>query len=228
MDNDFALRLNTQTGEFTEYLLPHRTNVRHVEVQKSGAFSILWLGDQHGNTIVRAEVDDAGSAPARALDPQTILVREACMINCALAFVLSLVFCLSAHAQERMPPIPAEKMSEAQKKAAAEYIAARGPLTGPWNVLLRSPEIVNRARAVSDYLRFNSAFPPRLSELIILITARQWTQQYVWNAHYAAALKGGLHADIAKAVAEGRRPHRWPTTRKPCTTSASSCTATTA
>ncbi len=55
MDNDFAVRLNTQTGEFTEYLLPHETNVRHVEVQKSGAFSSLWLGDQHGNTIFRVE-----------------------------------------------------------------------------------------------------------------------------------------------------------------------------
>jgi len=55
MDNDLAVRLNVQTGEFTEYLLPHETNVRHVEVQKSGTFSSLWLGDQHGNTIVRVE-----------------------------------------------------------------------------------------------------------------------------------------------------------------------------
>lgn len=128
------------------------------------------------------------------------------MFTYALALVLSLVFSMNAHAQDRLPPIPAEKMSEAQKKAAAEYMAARGPLTGPWNVLLRSPEIVNRARAVSDYLRFNSALPPRLSEFIILITARHWAQQYVWNAHYEPALKGGLNPDIAKAVAEGRRP----------------------
>ncbi len=55
MDNDFAVRLNTQSGEFTEYLLPHETNVRHVEVQKSGALSSLWLGDQHGGTIIRVE-----------------------------------------------------------------------------------------------------------------------------------------------------------------------------
>jgi virginiamycin B lyase len=55
MDNDIALRLNTQTGEFTEYLLPHETNVRHVEVQKSGALSSLWLGDQHGATIIHVE-----------------------------------------------------------------------------------------------------------------------------------------------------------------------------
>lgn len=55
MDNDLAVRLNTRTGEFTQYLLPHRTNVRHVEVQKSGPLSSLWLGDQHGNTIIRIE-----------------------------------------------------------------------------------------------------------------------------------------------------------------------------
>jgi len=55
MDSDMAVRLNPQTGEFTEYLLPHETNVRNVAVQKSGALSSLWLGDQHGGTIVRVE-----------------------------------------------------------------------------------------------------------------------------------------------------------------------------
>ena len=55
MDNDLAVRLNTETGEFTEYLLPTRTNVRHVEVQKDGTLSSLWLGDQHGGTLVRVE-----------------------------------------------------------------------------------------------------------------------------------------------------------------------------
>jgi streptogramin lyase len=55
MDNDRAVRLNVATGEFTEYLLPGHTNVRHVEVQKSGALSSLWLGDQHGNTLIRIE-----------------------------------------------------------------------------------------------------------------------------------------------------------------------------
>lgn len=124
----------------------------------------------------------------------------------ALAFVLSLSFCMTVEAQERMPPIPADKLTEAQKKATAEFTAVRGNLGGPWAVLLRSPEVVNRARALSDHLRFNSTLPPRLSEFVILITARQWAQQYEWNAHYTLALKGGLNPEIAKAVAEGRRP----------------------
>ena len=130
------------------------------------------------------------------------------MIKYPLACVLSLAFCMNAQAQDRMPPIPAEKMSEAQKKAVAEYMAARGPLTGPWVAILRSPDMLNRARALSDYLRFNSSLPPRLSEFVILITARQWAQPYEWNAHHALALKGGLNPDIPKAVAEGRRPQQ--------------------
>jgi 4-carboxymuconolactone decarboxylase len=68
--------------------------------------------------------------------------------------------------------------------------------------------MVNRARALSDYLRFNSSLPPRLSEFVILITARQWAQPYEWNAHHTLALKGGLNPEIAVAVAEGRRPQQ--------------------
>jgi 4-carboxymuconolactone decarboxylase len=123
-----------------------------------------------------------------------------------LTCVLSFSVWTTAAAQERMTPIPADKMTDAQKKAAADFTAARGNLSGPWAVLLRSPELVNRVRPLSDYLRFNSTLSPRLSEFVILITAREWGQQYEWNAHYPLALKGGLNPDVAKAVAEGRRP----------------------
>ena len=123
-----------------------------------------------------------------------------------LTCVLSFSVWTTAAAQERMAPIPADKMTDAQKKAAADFTAARGNLSGPWAVLLRSPELVNRVRPLSDYLRFNSVLPPRLSEFDILITAREWAQQYEWNAHYPLALKGGLNPEVAKAIAEGRRP----------------------
>jgi 4-carboxymuconolactone decarboxylase len=59
---------------------------------------------------------------------------------------------------------------------------------------------------VSDYLRFNSSLPPRLSEFVILLTAREWSQNYEWAAHHRLAMEGGLHPDIAAAVADGRRP----------------------
>src|SRR5438876_10726694 len=114
-----------------------------------------------------------------------------------------------ASAQDRLPPIPAGALTDAQRKAIEEFKAARSAdISGPFVPLLRSPEVMSRARAMGDYLRFKSALPPRLSEFVILLTARRWTQQYEWNAHQALALQGGLSADIVKAVAEGRRPER--------------------
>ena len=41
---------------------------------------------------------------------------------------------------------------------------------------------------------------------MILLTAREWTQQYEWNAHYPVAIKAGVKPEIANAIAEGRRP----------------------
>jgi 4-carboxymuconolactone decarboxylase len=119
------------------------------------------------------------------------------------------IICLGvpAMAQDRMPEIPADKMTEAQKKASEEFVAGRGtPVIGPFVPLLRSPEVMLRAKAMGDYLRFKTVLPPKLRELAILVTARQWTQQYEWRFHSAVAIKAGLSPEIIKAVAEGWRP----------------------
>jgi 4-carboxymuconolactone decarboxylase len=121
--------------------------------------------------------------------------------------VMALGMAASGRAQDRLPPIPAEKLTDAQKKAIDEFKAARSvDISGPFVAMLRSPEVMSRARAMGDYLRFRSSLPPRLSEFVILLTARRWTQQYEWNAHQPLALQGGLKAEVVKAIAEGRRP----------------------
>jgi 4-carboxymuconolactone decarboxylase len=112
-----------------------------------------------------------------------------------------------ASAQDRLPPIPAGALTDVQRKAIEEFKAARSAdVSGPFVPLLRSPEVMNRARAMGDYLRYKSVLPPRLSEFVILIIARRWTQQYEWNAHQPIALQAGLRADVVAAIAEGRRP----------------------
>jgi len=129
-----------------------------------------------------------------------------------LAALSALALMGVAMAQDRMPEIPADKMTEAQKKAAQEFAADRGtPVFGPFVPLLRSPEAMLRTMAMGDYLRFKNILPPKLSEFVILITARQWTQQYEWDIHYPIAMKVGLSPDIAKALADGRRPQNMPT-----------------
>lgn len=116
-------------------------------------------------------------------------------------------FDLTSLAQDRMPEIPADKQTDAQKKAVVEFATGRGtPPMGPFIPLLRSPEVMLRAKAMGDYLRFKSVLPPRLSELAILVTARQWTQQFEWAAHYPIAVKAGLSPEIVKAIANGQRP----------------------
>lgn len=109
--------------------------------------------------------------------------------------------------KNRMPPIPTEKMSETQKKAVADIISGpRGHLVGPFIPLLRSPEFMNRLQKAGEYLRFNSALEPRLSELAILMTARHWSQDFEWHHHRVLAEKAGLNAAVCDALAEGRRP----------------------
>jgi 4-carboxymuconolactone decarboxylase len=131
------------------------------------------------------------------------------MKSIARAVLVVLGFSMTATAQDRLPPIPPEKLTEAQKKAVAEFAAARKvDPSGPFIPMLRSPEVMNRARAMGDYLRYNSVLPPRLSEFAILITARRWTQNYEWDAHASLAAKGGLASEIISALADGRRPDR--------------------
>lgn len=62
------------------------------------------------------------------------------------------------------------------------------------------------ARAMGDYLRYKSAIGNTLSELVILITAREWTQDYEWYVHYPISLKAGIRQEVADAIADGRRP----------------------
>ncbi len=82
----------------------------------------------------------------------------------------------------------------------------RGGVRGPFNALLRSPELCDRVQKVGEYLRYQSSLPARLNEFAILITARNWNAQYEWHAHHVHAMKGGLKPEVAADLAQGKRP----------------------
>lgn len=129
---------------------------------------------------------------------------------CLIVFVAAIAMqSNSVFAQDRMPAIPFEKMTDLQKKYAEEIIKGpRGALYGPFVPLIRSPELMDRAQRVGEYLRYKSAIGTKLSELVILITARQWTQQVEWAIHESIAIKSGINAEVVKAIADGRYPTR--------------------
>jgi 4-carboxymuconolactone decarboxylase len=125
----------------------------------------------------------------------------------SLLFLSISCVCASAFAQDRMPPIPAAHMTDAQKKAAEAMNAGRhSGVIGPYIPLMRSPKLLQQVYEMGGYLRFESPFKGRLTELVTLIAARHWTQQFEWNAHYPLALAAGLKQEIVTAIAEGRRP----------------------
>lgn len=112
-----------------------------------------------------------------------------------------------ALAEPRLPTIPPEQYSPDQKKAAEDFQAARKvPVFGPFEPMMHSPEVMSMARSMGDYLRYHSAIGNTLSELVILVTAREWSQDYEWSVHQPIALKAGISGEIAEAVADGRRP----------------------
>src|SRR5580765_5330091 len=84
-------------------------------------------------------------------------------------------------AADRLPPIPTDQWTDAQRKAAGEFATMRGQeVFGPFAVMLRSPEVMLRAAAMGDYMRYRTSLPP--------------------------ALKAGLPPHLVAAVSKGRRP----------------------
>ena len=116
----------------------------------------------------------------------------------------------TAGAQDRLPPIPAEKMTDAQKKAYADYKTIRGtePNGPPWAVILRAPSLLVPSLQIRMHYLNDSALDQRLTEFAILFAARRWTNNFEFNAHSAAAVKAGLKPEIITAITEGRRPER--------------------
>lgn len=110
--------------------------------------------------------------------------------------------------EQRFTPLTPETMSPEQR-AAAEAIQS-GPrgagLRGPFNALLRSPELCDLVQRVGAYVRFKSSLPAPLNELAICMAGRKWTAQYEFYAHRRLALQAGLDPTILDAVASGNRP----------------------
>jgi 4-carboxymuconolactone decarboxylase len=112
-----------------------------------------------------------------------------------------------AEGADRLPPLPLGGLSEEQQRYAEAIIKGpRGALFGPFVPLIRSPELMDCAQRMGEYLRYRNAIGTRLSELAILVTARQWTQQVEWAIHAPIAAQTGIAPAVIAAIADGRRP----------------------
>ena len=109
----------------------------------------------------------------------------------------------------RFKPLTWETLNPAQLKMVESVMTGqRGSMQGPYNVLLRSPELGNLAQQFGAHTRFNSSLPLALNELAILLVARFWTCQFVWWAHKRIAREAGLDESLIQAILLGQRPQK--------------------
>jgi len=113
----------------------------------------------------------------------------------------------SADKEQRFPLLKLEQLNGQQRPLADEILKVVSiGISGPFNLMLRSPVMGQRMFAMLDYLRFNTSVPRKLNEFAILIQARLRTSQVEWTAHYPVALKAGLPQAVADDLKVGKRP----------------------
>jgi 4-carboxymuconolactone decarboxylase len=99
------------------------------------------------------------------------------------------------------------EMTADQRETYDESIAGkRGAPPPPMMAWLNSPEMARHGTRLGAFLRFDTVFPAKLSEIAILVTARHWTAHYEWYAHKRLALKGGLDPSVIDDIMNRRTP----------------------
>jgi 4-carboxymuconolactone decarboxylase len=108
---------------------------------------------------------------------------------------------------DRFKPLTYDTMTAEQRQLTDHILnSERKSMGGPFNALLRSPEMGDLAQQLGTYIRYRTSLPHRLNEMAIIMVARSWTAQYEWYAHKPLALQAGLNPAIVDAIAEGRKP----------------------
>ena len=107
----------------------------------------------------------------------------------------------------RLKPLDTSLMTDRQKQVYDAIVSGpRGQARGPLAVWLHRPELASKAQKLGQYCRYDSALPPRLSELAILTTARIWDAAFEWQAHVPHALAGGITPAVIASLASNETP----------------------
>jgi 4-carboxymuconolactone decarboxylase len=108
----------------------------------------------------------------------------------------------------RIPLLSENSEFTAEQKRVVDGILGRrgGRIPGPYRFSLHCPELTELWHPLGEQLRLKSRFPLRISELAIIVTARAWDCQYVFNAHAPVALKDGLAQSVVDSLAKAERP----------------------
>ena len=108
---------------------------------------------------------------------------------------------------ERLTQLAYADLPETVRPLADDILKiSSAALGGPYNALLRSPEMARRCFDHLDYLRFKTSVNKRLNEFAILIQARISNAQFEWWAHEPIARKAGLSDAVMRDLQNCQRP----------------------
>jgi 4-carboxymuconolactone decarboxylase len=108
---------------------------------------------------------------------------------------------------ERYKELQPEELDAPQRRVWDDVVAGpRGSVPPPAHVWLKSPGLADHAHQLGAHVRFGTDFPPNLTEIAILVTARYWTAQFEWSAHARLARQAGVAQEAIDAIAERRTP----------------------
>lgn len=108
----------------------------------------------------------------------------------------------------RIEDVKRENLSPRQRQLHDDFLRSRprNHLTGPFAVLIHTPDIAEPADHLVNYYRRTPKLGRRLIELIILLVVRDATAQYAWSVHEPQALQHGLGQDVIDAIRARKQP----------------------
>ncbi|MEE8177805.1 MAG: hypothetical protein V3T65_07405 [Acidobacteriota bacterium] len=169
--------------------------------QTLGAFLLVpvtWAAVGCGqNGASEQSASPASGAPSQALSQATsqVTAQAASQVQASAAAYPDDVY---PDSRNRLPLVQREDMDERGQTAYDSAVSnprSIAGLQGPAGIRLHSA----RARE-SEYLRYESDLGRRLTELAILVTAREMDQQFEWSVHEGVALQEGLEPAIIDVV----------------------------
>jgi 4-carboxymuconolactone decarboxylase len=105
----------------------------------------------------------------------------------------------------RIPLVSEASMTDTQRRVYDAMMSGprRSPPVGPLAAAMHRPDLAEKWSDLGLVLRFNSSFPPRLREFVILLTGRYWDCQFEWFSHEAEARKAGMSAESIETLRRG-------------------------